>query len=40
MRHSKTSPSINYLKNIDYYSQMHKEGIKYSNGDEKNVQKN
>ena len=25
MRHNKTKPSINYLKNIEYCKQMHKE---------------
>jgi hypothetical protein len=37
MQHSKTNPSINYLEHIEYYKQMHKEGINLINGGEEIV---
>ena len=36
MQHNKTNPSINYLKHIGYYKQMHKKGINFINGVKKN----
>jgi len=35
MQHNKKKPSINYIKNIEYYKQMHKKGINMSNGAKK-----
>ena len=39
MQHNKINPSINYLKHIGYYKQMHKEGINIINGVKKIVKK-